>query len=44
MGGVPFFSGYMENLRVEAAVTHLPALEKKVMELEKIIKELKKDH
>jgi len=41
-GGIPFFTGYMENLRVEAAVTHLPALEKKVLELEKIIAELKK--
>lgn len=43
-GGIPFFTGYMENLRVEAAVTHLPALEKRVIELEKIIAELKKDN
>ena len=41
-GGIPFFTNYMENLRVEAAVTHLPALEKRVKELEKIIIELKK--
>jgi UDP-3-O-[3-hydroxymyristoyl] glucosamine N-acyltransferase len=40
-GGIPFFTNYMENLRVEAAVTHLPALEKRVKELEKIITELK---
>lgn len=43
-GGIPFFTGYMENLRVEAAVTHLPALEKRVLELEKIIAELKGSH
>lgn len=42
-GGIPFFTSYMENLRVEAAVTHLPALEKRVKELEKIIAELRKD-
>ena len=41
-GGIPFFTNYMENLRVEAAVTHLPALEKRVIELEKIITELRK--
>ena len=40
-GGIPFFTGYMENLRIEAAVTHLPALEKRVIELEKIITELR---
>jgi len=40
-GGVPFFTNYMENLRIEVAATHLPALEKKVAELEKIITELK---
>ncbi len=35
-GGTPFFTGYMENLRREAtAVTHLPALEKRIIELEK---------
>ena len=43
-GGTPFFTSYMENLRVEVAVTHLPALEKKVIELEKIIAELRKGH
>jgi UDP-3-O-[3-hydroxymyristoyl] glucosamine N-acyltransferase len=42
-GGTPFFSGYMENLRVEASVKHLPALEKKVLELEKLVAELRKD-
>ena len=42
-GGVPFFAPYLENLRVEVAVTHLPALEKKILELEKIVAELKKD-
>jgi UDP-3-O-[3-hydroxymyristoyl] glucosamine N-acyltransferase len=41
-GGTPFFSGYMENMRVEASVKHLPALEKKVLELEKLIAELRK--
>ncbi len=40
-GGVPFFTGYMENLRNEAAASHLPALEKRVIELEKIITELR---
>jgi UDP-3-O-[3-hydroxymyristoyl] glucosamine N-acyltransferase len=43
-GGVPFFTGYMENLRIEAAASHLPALEKRVLELEKIIAELKGNH
>jgi UDP-3-O-[3-hydroxymyristoyl] glucosamine N-acyltransferase len=42
-GGIPFFSSYVENLRVEVAVSHLPALEKKILELEKVIAELKKD-
>ena len=42
-GGVPFFTNYMDNLRTEVAVTRLPALEKRVIELEKIISELKKD-
>ena len=42
-GGIPFFSSYMENMRNEAAASHLPALEKKVLELEKAIAELKKD-
>lgn len=41
-GGVPFFSGYLENLRMEVAASHLPALEKKVLELEKLIAELRK--
>jgi UDP-3-O-[3-hydroxymyristoyl] glucosamine N-acyltransferase len=41
-GGVPFFTNYMENLRIEVAASHLPALEKRVWELEKIITELKK--
>ena len=40
-GGIPFFTSYMENMRIEAAVTHLPALEKKILELEKVIAELK---
>jgi UDP-3-O-[3-hydroxymyristoyl] glucosamine N-acyltransferase len=42
-GGIPFFSSYMENMRVESAVTRLPALEKKILELEKVIAELRKD-
>jgi UDP-3-O-[3-hydroxymyristoyl] glucosamine N-acyltransferase len=42
-GGTPFFSGYMENMRIEASVKHLPALEKKVLELEKLVAELRKD-
>ncbi|HEX3385581.1 MAG TPA: UDP-3-O-(3-hydroxymyristoyl)glucosamine N-acyltransferase [Mucilaginibacter sp.] len=41
-GGIPFFAPYFENLRVEAAVTRLPALEKKLLELEKVIAELRK--
>ena len=41
-GGTPFFSGYMENLRIEASAKHLPALEKKIQELEKLIAELRK--
>ncbi|MBS1501422.1 MAG: UDP-3-O-(3-hydroxymyristoyl)glucosamine N-acyltransferase, partial [Bacteroidetes bacterium] len=41
-GGIPFFAPYLENLRVEVAVTRLPALEKKVLELEKVIAELRK--
>jgi UDP-3-O-[3-hydroxymyristoyl] glucosamine N-acyltransferase len=40
-GGTPFFTGYMDNMRNEAAASHLPALEKKVLELEKVIAELK---
>jgi UDP-3-O-[3-hydroxymyristoyl] glucosamine N-acyltransferase len=43
-GGTPFFTGYMENLRREASAAHLPALEKRVIELEKIITELRKGH
>jgi UDP-3-O-[3-hydroxymyristoyl] glucosamine N-acyltransferase len=43
-GGIPFFSGYMDNLRTEVAVTRLPALEKRVIELEKVIAELRKSH
>jgi len=42
-GGVPFFSGYMENMRMEVAASHLPALEKKILELEKVVAELRKD-
>jgi UDP-3-O-[3-hydroxymyristoyl] glucosamine N-acyltransferase len=42
-GGIPFFSSYVENLRVEVAVSHLPALEKKILEIEKVIAELRKD-
>ena len=41
-GGIPFFSSYMENMRIESAVTRLPALEKKILELEKLIAELKR--
>jgi UDP-3-O-[3-hydroxymyristoyl] glucosamine N-acyltransferase len=41
-GGIPFFSGYVDNLRMEVAASHLPALEKKVLELEKVIAELRK--
>lgn len=41
-GGIPFFTSYMENMRNEAAASHLPALEKKIFELEKAIAELKK--
>ncbi|MGF7081158.1 UDP-3-O-(3-hydroxymyristoyl)glucosamine N-acyltransferase [Mucilaginibacter sp. UYCu711] len=40
-GGIPFFAPYMENLRIESAASRLPALEKKVIELEKIIAELR---
>jgi len=40
-GGIPFFSSYMENMRIESAVTRLPVLEKKILELEKLIAELK---
>ncbi|HTK21339.1 MAG TPA: UDP-3-O-(3-hydroxymyristoyl)glucosamine N-acyltransferase [Mucilaginibacter sp.] len=40
-GGTPFFTSYMDNMRNEAAASHLPALEKKVLELEKVIAELK---
>jgi UDP-3-O-[3-hydroxymyristoyl] glucosamine N-acyltransferase len=43
-GGVPFFTNYMDNLRNEVAASHLPALEKRVTELEKIITELKNGH
>jgi UDP-3-O-[3-hydroxymyristoyl] glucosamine N-acyltransferase len=42
-GGIPFFSSYLDNMRIEVAVTHLPALEKKISELEKVIAELRKD-
>ena len=42
-GGIPFFSGYLENMRMEVAASHLPALEKKILELEKVVAELKKD-
>jgi UDP-3-O-[3-hydroxymyristoyl] glucosamine N-acyltransferase len=41
-GGTPFFSGYLENLRMEVAASHLPALEKKILELEKVVAELNK--
>jgi len=41
-GGIPFFAPYLENLRVEVAVTRLPALEKKILELEKLVAELQK--
>src|SRR6201996_4064897 len=34
-GGIPFFSGYLENMRMEVAASHFPALEKKILELEK---------
>jgi UDP-3-O-[3-hydroxymyristoyl] glucosamine N-acyltransferase len=40
-GGIPFFAPYMENLRIESAATRLPTLEKRVIELEKIIAELR---
>jgi UDP-3-O-[3-hydroxymyristoyl] glucosamine N-acyltransferase len=40
-GGIPFFAPYMENLRVESAASRLPSLEKRVIELEKIIAELR---
>jgi len=43
-GGTPFFTSYMENLRREASAAHLPELEKRVTELEKIISESKKSH
>jgi UDP-3-O-[3-hydroxymyristoyl] glucosamine N-acyltransferase len=42
-GGIPFFSGYLENMRMEVAASHLPALEKKILELEKVVAELKKN-
>lgn len=40
-GGIPFFAPYMENLRIESAATRLPTLEKRVIELEKIIAEMR---
>jgi UDP-3-O-[3-hydroxymyristoyl] glucosamine N-acyltransferase len=40
-GGTPFFGPYMENLRNESAASRLPALEKRVIELEKIIAEMR---
>jgi UDP-3-O-[3-hydroxymyristoyl] glucosamine N-acyltransferase len=40
-GGIPFFAPYMENLRIESAASRLPALEKRVIELEKIIAEMR---
>jgi UDP-3-O-[3-hydroxymyristoyl] glucosamine N-acyltransferase len=42
-GGTPFFGPYMENLRVESAASRLPALEKRLIELEKIIAEMQKN-
>jgi UDP-3-O-[3-hydroxymyristoyl] glucosamine N-acyltransferase len=41
-GGIPFFAPYMENLRVESVASRLPTLEKRVIELEKIIAEMRK--
>jgi UDP-3-O-[3-hydroxymyristoyl] glucosamine N-acyltransferase len=40
-GGIPFFAPYMENLRIESAASRLPTLEKRVIELEKIIAEMR---
>ncbi|MDB5005590.1 MAG: lpxD [Mucilaginibacter sp.] len=42
-GGIPFFAPYMENLRIESAASRLPALEKRLIELEKIITEMQKN-
>ncbi|MDB5133619.1 MAG: lpxD [Mucilaginibacter sp.] len=41
-GGMPFFTSYLDNMRTLVAVSHLPELEKKVKELEKVIAELNK--
>ena len=40
--GAPFIANYMDNVRSLVAVTRLPELEKRMLELEKIITELKK--
>ena len=41
-GGVPFFTNYMDNIRSLVAISHLPDLEKRIIELEKVIAELNK--
>ena len=42
--GAPFISSYMDHNRSLVALTRLPALEKKIIELEKIIIDLKRSH
>jgi UDP-3-O-[3-hydroxymyristoyl] glucosamine N-acyltransferase len=41
-GGIPFFTNYMDNIRSLVAISHLPDLEKRIIELEKVIAELNK--
>jgi UDP-3-O-[3-hydroxymyristoyl] glucosamine N-acyltransferase len=43
-GGTPFFTSYVDNMRTQVVVSHLPALEKRINELEKIIIELRKSN
>jgi UDP-3-O-[3-hydroxymyristoyl] glucosamine N-acyltransferase len=41
-GGIPFFTNYMDNIRSLVVISHLPDLEKRIIELEKIIAEQNK--
>jgi UDP-3-O-[3-hydroxymyristoyl] glucosamine N-acyltransferase len=43
-GGTPFFTNYLDNMRTQVVVSHLPALEKRIIELEKVIAELRKEN
>lgn len=40
-GGAPFFTNYMDHVRSLVVISHLPELEKKIKELEKMIAELR---